>query len=756
MKLAAFLSSTPSRPVVFKKPEPPPSVLQKDWEHKSSLETIAIDEKAINYFKKLPIATCVTQGRMMKYDLDPMFVRNAFRHGNSLSVEVALELIAQGTQIMTNEPNILQLQAPMIVVGDLHGQFFDLLHLLFVHGDPSPTNQYLFLGDYVDRGPSSCEIILLLLAYKAKFPKYVHLLRGNHECRSVSTHYGFRDECVRKYGILVYNRVISCFESMPLAATIETAYGKHLALHGGLSPDIDTIEEINDLDRFVEPKPSGPLCDILWSDPTKDPEQHDDWAPNPIRGCSYMFSEHLVRSFLTRNKLLSIIRAHEMEETGFYEHYCKDISLEDFPPVVTVFSAPEYCNVYSNMGATLYLTYEWMGELEFFQHKRALTESNITHASEAEAVSEFLTETLPFLPISFLLLVSLCSRLGPGLHVVKQCNTTMTLPSSKKKKTHLFSGGFLTKLMTRRKSSRVDYNEPEKKPKSSLESQPKATTLSTITTSPTISTTTPLNKRTAKGFVPPSEMHPAAVISHQKIACIKVSSRIAELQNQIFQSSSRPGLPMCQPSKSVLQEEEDIEEEEEVVQPKRRSRSFHEVDRQDTRVAQIRRQWQIKANEVSEKRVSSVPSRVLLQRRPSVDKLTGQIDIMNVLQVWEQRKHNSMNTQTQSEPDSGPICKKQISADAFTDEEWRALKLYFSIVTRDDQGQLTKKKLGLLLGDQDKDAYATQDELSTILGAMDSDDDGVIGAADFLHFAYRAKQYGQDLRQPQLIRRFSG
>ena len=204
-----------------------------------------------------------------------------------------------------------------VVVGDLHGQFFDLLHLLHVHGDPSPTNQYLFLGDYVDRGPSSCEIMLLLLAYKIKFPKFVHLLRGNHECRSVSTHYGFRDECLRKYGLLVYNRMVACFESMPLAATIETSYGTLLALHGGLSPDIDTVDEINDLDRFVEPKPSGPLCDILWSDPSKDAEQHDDWAPNPIRGCSYMFSEHLVRSFLQRNNLLSIIRAHEVERLRF-------------------------------------------------------------------------------------------------------------------------------------------------------------------------------------------------------------------------------------------------------------------------------------------------------------------------------------------------------------------------------------------------------------------------------------------------------
>ncbi|KDO24312.1 hypothetical protein SPRG_10387 [Saprolegnia parasitica CBS 223.65] len=747
MKLAAFLSSTPSSRPTMKKMEPPPSALQKDWEKKSALETIAIDEKAINYFRKLPITTCVMEGRMMKYDLEPMFVRNAFRHGNSLSVTAALDLIAQGTEIMTTEFNILKLQAPMIVVGDLHGQFFDLLHLLHVHGDPSPANQYLFLGDYVDRGPSSCEIMLLLLAYKIKFPKYVHLLRGNHECRSVSTHYGFRDECLRKYGLLVYNRMVACFESMPLAATIETSYGTLLALHGGLSPDIDTVDEINDLDRFVEPKPSGPLCDILWSDPSKDNDQHDDWAPNPIRGCSYMFSEHLVRSFLQRNKLLSIIRAHE--------HYAKGVSLDDFPPVVTVFSAPEYCNVYSNMGATLYLTYEWTGQLEFVQHKRAHTESKITHASEVNAVSEFLAETLPFLPISFLQLVSLCSRLGPGLHVVRSCNASTALLPSKKKKPHIFAtGGFISKLMARRKSSRAEREEPEMPPPP-IQTRPK---VAAPRSNKSISTT-PVSKR-GSGFVPPSEMHPAAVHPQQKIACIKVSLRIAELQNQIFQSGSRPGLPMCQPTKASPQDDDDSatqDEEEEEVLPKRRTRSFHAVDSQDTRVAQIRRQWQIKANEESEKHrvASSVPSRVFLhQRRPSVDKLTGQIDIMNVLQVWEQRKNNIQSAHAAIETESVPVYKKQMGADVFTDEEWRALKLYFYMATRDDQGQLTKKKLGLLLADQDKDAYATQDELSTILGAMDSDEDGVIGEADFLHFAYRAKQ--SEMRQPHLVRRFSG
>ncbi|CAK4076850.1 unnamed protein product [Aphanomyces euteiches] len=742
MKLAAFLSSTPSKPVAFKKAPPPVSALQKDWVEKCNLETTAIDEKAINYFRTLAITTCVTEGRVKKPDIDPFFVCHAFRQGLSLPVASALDILKQATDIMTFEPNTLSLTAPLIIVGDLHGQFFDLLHLLHVHGDPGPTNQYLFLGDYVDRGPSSSEIMLLLLAYKIKFPLYVHLLRGNHECRSVSTHYGFREECWRKYGLLVYSRMISCFESMPLAATIETDYGVLLALHGGLSPEIQTIDEINDLDRFVEPKPSGALCDLLWSDPSKDKEQNEEWAPNPVRGCSYLFSEQLVRSFLKRNNLLAIIRAHEMEEAGHYEHYTSNISLESFPPVVTVFSAPEYCGVYQNMGATLFLTFEWHGHLDFVQHKRSIAENCVYVENEGDAIENFLASEIPFLPMSFPQLVTLCSKVGPGLHVVQAVAT----PSQKAwKKISLLTQttNMFSQWMKRKQSIDVEKPLPVTKPKPKP-SEPRSNTGSS-------------RGKRSSNFTPPSEINPAAVKAAQQkeIACIKVSSRIAELQNQIFQSVTKSGLPMCQPTRSLsnVDEDEESEEEEEVhSKAKERSRSFHEYDLKDSRVAQIRRAWQTKVNEETEKKLGPLPDPRSLQRRPSVEKLQGQIDIVNALQAWEGKKETKPKAKTEEVSTKATI-KKQLTAESFTTEEWRALKLYFAIVTRDDNAQLTKKKLGQLLEDQDKDAYATQDELSTIIGAMDSDEDGVIGEADFLYFAYRAKEHSLHAGQRHTLTR---
>lgn len=247
--------------------------------------------------------------------IDPQAILTVFQRGGAISTASALEILKQATNLMSLEQNVICVQAPYTLVGDLHGQFQDLLEIFQVHGAPSQTNPFLFLGDYVDRGISSCEIVLLLLAFKVTYPTSVHLLRGNHECRSLSTFYGFRTECLRKYGTLVYNRMVKCFESMPLAAKLETSYGVFLAVHGGLSPEIGHIEDINEqVNRFMEPEPNGALCDLLWSDPAKDSSAQDEekWAPNAVRGCSFTFNERACREFLQRNELLAIIRAHEV------------------------------------------------------------------------------------------------------------------------------------------------------------------------------------------------------------------------------------------------------------------------------------------------------------------------------------------------------------------------------------------------------------------------------------------------------------
>lgn len=221
------------------------------------------------------------------------------------------------------------------------------MKLLSISGPPSPTTKYLFLGDYVDRGCFGTEVTLLLLSYKIRFPDAVFLIRGNHECRHLTKYFNFRQECLLKYNERVYDAIMNCFDCLPLGALLN---GRFLCVHGGLSPDIKTIEEINLIERFREPPNSGPMCDLLWSDPM-DEDSTSLYAPNELRGCSYVFSYTAVSNFLRTNNLLSIIRAHEAQDEG-YRLYKKGATTS-FPTVICIFSAPNYCDVYNNKGAII-------------------------------------------------------------------------------------------------------------------------------------------------------------------------------------------------------------------------------------------------------------------------------------------------------------------------------------------------------------------------------------------------------------------
>ena len=124
-----------------------------------------------------------------------------------------------------------------VASGDLHGQYFDLLRL-FEYGGFPPDSNYLFLGDYVDRGKQSLETICLLLAYKIKYPENFFLLRGNHECASINRIYGFYDECKRRYSIKLWKTFTDCFNCLPVSAVVDE---KILCMHGGLSPDLHQV-----------------------------------------------------------------------------------------------------------------------------------------------------------------------------------------------------------------------------------------------------------------------------------------------------------------------------------------------------------------------------------------------------------------------------------------------------------------------------------------------------------------------------------
>ncbi|XP_034353775.1 serine/threonine-protein phosphatase 2B catalytic subunit gamma isoform isoform X1 [Arvicanthis niloticus] len=264
--------------------------------------------------------------------------------------EVALKIIQDGAAILKQEKTMIEVEAPITVCGDVHGQFFDLMKLFEVGGSPSNT-RYLFLGDYVDRGYFSIECVLYLWSLKINHPKTLFLLRGNHECRHLTEYFTFKQECRIKYSEMVYDACMHTFDCLPLAALLNQQF---LCVHGGMSPEITCLDDIRKLDRFTEPPAFGPVCDLLWSDPLEDygsEKTLEHYTHNTVRGCSYFFSYPAVCEFLQNNSLLSIIRAHEAQDAG-YRMYRKN-QATGFPSLITIFSAPNYLDVYNNKAAVL-------------------------------------------------------------------------------------------------------------------------------------------------------------------------------------------------------------------------------------------------------------------------------------------------------------------------------------------------------------------------------------------------------------------
>ncbi|KAJ1569424.1 Serine/threonine-protein phosphatase pp1 [Cladochytrium tenue] len=246
-------------------------------------------------------------------------------------------LCVTSRDIFMSQPILLELEAPIKICGDTHGQYYDLLRL-FEYGGFPPDANYLFLGDYVDRGKQSLETICLLLAYKIKFPENFFILRGNHESASINRIYGFYDECKRRYNIKLWKTFTDCFNCLPIAAIIDE---KIFCMHGGLSPDLQSMEQIRRILRPTDVPDTGLLCDLLWSDPDKD---ITGWSEND-RGVSFTFGSDVVKRFLQRHDLQLICRAHQVVEDG-YEFFAKR-------QLVTVFSAPNYVGEFDNAGAMM-------------------------------------------------------------------------------------------------------------------------------------------------------------------------------------------------------------------------------------------------------------------------------------------------------------------------------------------------------------------------------------------------------------------
>ena len=241
-------------------------------------------------------------------------------------------LIDKSLAIIKEQKMLVELEAPLHVCGDIHGQYYDLLRIFEHCGYPGEYS-YLFLGDYVDRGKQSLETVCLLLSYKIKYPEKVTLLRGNHESSVTNRIYGFYDECKRRYNVRLWKSFTELFNYLPVAAIIDD---KILCMHGGLSPELKNIQNIADINRPTDIPDTGLLCDLLWSDPDKEVAEYDE----NDRGVSVIFGEKIVQDFNKKNDLDLIIRAHQVVDDG-YEFFAQR-------QLITIFSAPNYCGEFDN------------------------------------------------------------------------------------------------------------------------------------------------------------------------------------------------------------------------------------------------------------------------------------------------------------------------------------------------------------------------------------------------------------------------
>ena len=293
-----------------------------------------------------------------KYNID-MIILKLLSVRNKKNKEVKLEyneitwLCEEVTKIFLNQPVCLYLETPLNVCGDIHGQYSDLIRLFEKGGYPPDVN-YLFLGDYVDRGEQSIETICLLFCFKIKYSNTFFLLRGNHECASLNREYGFYDECKRRYNVKLWKKFVDVFNCLPYSAIVED---KIIFMHGGLSPYLENLSQLNEVIRPTDVPDEGLLCDLVWSDPESNLK---GWETND-RGVSYTFNERIVDNFLTIHNLEILVRAHQVVEKG-YEFF-------NGRKCVTIFSAPNYCGEFDNAGAMMTINEDLVCGFKVFKPK---------------------------------------------------------------------------------------------------------------------------------------------------------------------------------------------------------------------------------------------------------------------------------------------------------------------------------------------------------------------------------------------------
>lgn len=258
----------------------------------------------------------------------------------SFSQKTITKLCQESKTVLKKQEAILTLDGEFIVVGDLHGNLFDLLRILICFGVPSDTqkckHRYLFLGDYVDRGQFSMEVITLLLALLNIFPDHFFLLKGNHEMPFINQNYGFLQEITKVYGnATVWQQINDVFSFLPICAIINHSI---FCVHGGISSSIQSYEQLLTL-RKSNLSPDDAIMDFLWSDPTCKTKLYQ----NSGRGKGHEYGIDVTKEFLSRIKCQRIIRAHQTVAKGVVS--CFD------GMVITVFSSSQFSTpplIYTN------------------------------------------------------------------------------------------------------------------------------------------------------------------------------------------------------------------------------------------------------------------------------------------------------------------------------------------------------------------------------------------------------------------------
>ena len=246
-----------------------------------------------------------------------------------------IEIILKAREIFRSQPMLVELDPPMTVLGDTHGDLQTLVQIIDTAGDPNKTN-YLFCGDYVDRGRYGFEVTILLFCFKILRPKNFFLLRGNHESTELHRAYGFQPEVLRKQSMRIYKLIVSAFNFLPVAALVADQI---FCCHGGISFNMESMKDILDIPRPTDIPNSGLLHDLTWNDPIHD---IDGWAINKGRGdpYGYTFGKKALREWMAKHGVTLVIRAHQVVQDGYL--------FFDNKRLITVFSAPNYGGNFDN------------------------------------------------------------------------------------------------------------------------------------------------------------------------------------------------------------------------------------------------------------------------------------------------------------------------------------------------------------------------------------------------------------------------